>query len=51
MGNSRETFVKHYGNEAREDELKAAADAYALLNAAGGEAMWSSIPLSCGESP
>jgi len=49
MGNSRETFVKHYGNEAREDELKAAADA--LLNAAGGEAMWSSIPLSCGESP
>jgi len=49
MGNSRETFVKHYGNEAREDELKAVADA--LLNAAGGEAMWSSIPLSCGESP
>ena len=32
MGNSRETLVKHYGNEAREDELKAAADA--LLNAA-----------------
>ena len=27
MGNSRETFVKHYGNKAREDELKAAADA------------------------
>ena len=27
MGNSRETFVKHYGNKAREDELRATAEA------------------------
>ena len=27
MGNSRETFVKHYGNKAREEELIAAASA------------------------
>ena len=27
VGNIREVFVRHYGDKAREDELKAAADA------------------------